>query len=60
VFDYEKAGGSPLLGVKGVVIITHGRARRRMIGFALEVAARTARERVPERIAEALRTAVEA
>ena len=55
VFDYEKAGGSPLLGVKGGVIITHGRARRRMIGFAVEVAARMARERVPERIAEALR-----
>ena len=31
VFDYERAGGSPLLGVKGAVIITHGRARRRMI-----------------------------
>ncbi|HYL40846.1 MAG TPA: phosphate acyltransferase PlsX [Candidatus Binatus sp.] len=56
VFDYEKAGGSPLLGVKGGVIITHGRARRRMIGFAVEVAARMARERVPERIAEALRS----
>jgi glycerol-3-phosphate acyltransferase PlsX len=55
VFDYERAGGSPLLGVKGVVIITHGRARRRMIGFALDVAARAARERVPERIADALR-----
>ncbi|HJW21204.1 MAG TPA: phosphate acyltransferase PlsX [Candidatus Limnocylindrales bacterium] len=55
LFDYEKAGGSPLLGVKGGVIITHGRARRRMIGFALEVAARMARERVPDRIAEALR-----
>jgi glycerol-3-phosphate acyltransferase PlsX len=55
VFDYEKAGGSPLLGVRGGVIITHGRARRRMIGFAVEVAARMARERVPERIAEALR-----
>jgi glycerol-3-phosphate acyltransferase PlsX len=55
VFDYETAGGSPLLGVKGVVIITHGRARRRMIGFALAVAARTARTRVPELIAEALR-----
>ncbi len=54
VFDYERAGGSPLLGVKGTVIITHGRARRRMIGFACEVAARTARNRVPERIAEAL------
>jgi glycerol-3-phosphate acyltransferase PlsX len=59
VFDYEKAGGSPLLGVKGVVIITHGRARRRMIGFALDVAARAARERVPDRIAEALRAADE-
>ena len=59
VFDYEKAGGSPLLGVRGVVIITHGRARRRMIGFALEVAARAARERVPERIAEALRSDIE-
>jgi len=57
VFDYERAGGSPLLGVRGVVIITHGRARRRMIGFALDVAARAARERVPERIAETLRAA---
>ena len=55
VFDYERAGGSPLLGVRGTVIITHGRARRRMIGFALDVAARTARERVPELISEALR-----
>jgi phosphate acyltransferase len=53
-FDYERVGGSPLLGVKGTVIITHGRARRRMIGFACEVAATTARTRVPERIAEAL------
>ncbi|NJD27239.1 MAG: phosphate acyltransferase PlsX [Chloroflexi bacterium] len=55
VFDYERAGGSPLLGVKGAVIITHGRARRRMIGFACEVAAATARQRVPDLIAEALR-----
>jgi glycerol-3-phosphate acyltransferase PlsX len=54
VFDYEKAGGSPLLGVQGTVIITHGRAKRRMIGFACEVAAATARHHVPELIAEAL------
>lgn len=54
VFDYETQGGSPLLGVKGTVIITHGRARRRMIGFACEVAAKAARARVPELIAEAL------
>ena len=31
-------GGSPLLGVKGTVIITHGRAKRRMIGYAVDVA----------------------
>ena len=55
VFDYETAGGSPLLGVKGAVIITHGRARRRMIGFACAVAADTARTNVPGLIAEALR-----
>ncbi len=54
VFDYEKVGGSPLLGVKGTAIITHGRARRRMIGYACEVAATTARTRVPELIADAL------
>ncbi|MEO5885293.1 MAG: phosphate acyltransferase PlsX [Candidatus Limnocylindrales bacterium] len=54
VFDYEKLGGSPLLGVKGTVIITHGRARRRMVGFACDVAATTARTRVPALIAEAL------
>jgi glycerol-3-phosphate acyltransferase PlsX len=54
VFDYERAGGSPLLGVRGSVIITHGRARRRMIGFACEVAATTARTGVPALIAEAL------
>jgi glycerol-3-phosphate acyltransferase PlsX len=55
VFDYETAGGSPLLGVKGAVIITHGRARRRMIGYACAVAADTARTGVPGLIAESLR-----
>ena len=54
VFDYEVVGGSPLLGVRGAVIITHGRARRRMIEHAVRVGAATARERVPERIGEAL------
>ena len=36
-FDYEVVGGSPLLGVRGAVIITHGRARRRMIEHAVRV-----------------------
>jgi glycerol-3-phosphate acyltransferase PlsX len=54
VFDYERAGGSPLLGVRGTVIITHGRARRRMVAFGVGVAATMARTRVPELIAEAI------
>jgi glycerol-3-phosphate acyltransferase PlsX len=53
-FDYERLGGAPLLGVRGTVLITHGRARRRMIGFAVEVGATAARARIPERIADAL------
>jgi len=53
-FDYERLGGAPLLGVKGTVLITHGRARRRMIGFAVEVGAAAARAHIPERIADAL------
>ncbi len=56
-FDYEKVGGSPLLGVRGTVIITHGRAKRRMVAFAVEVAARTARTGVPALIAESLAAA---
>jgi len=57
VFDYEKLGGSPLLGVKGTVIITHGRARRRMIGYAIAVGAAAARARIPELIAQTLGSA---
>ena len=55
VFDYETVGGSPLLGVRGTVIITHGRARKRMIRYAVEVGAKTARTRVPVLIEESLR-----
>lgn len=54
IFDYERVGGSPLLGVQGAVIITHGRARRRMIRYAIEVGAETARRRVPSLISERL------
>jgi glycerol-3-phosphate acyltransferase PlsX len=53
-FDYEKLGGSPLLGVNGTVLITHGSARRRMIGYAVQVTAMAARARIPERITAAL------
>jgi glycerol-3-phosphate acyltransferase PlsX len=53
-FDYEKLGGSPLLGVNGTVLITHGSAKRRMIGYAVEVTAMAARARIPERITATL------
>jgi phosphate acyltransferase len=54
LFDYEVVGGSPLLGVNGTLIITHGSAKRRMIWYALETSARAVRERVNERIADSL------
>jgi glycerol-3-phosphate acyltransferase PlsX len=54
-FDYEVLGGSPLLGVRGTVIITHGRAKRRMVKHALLVGAAAARARVPELIGDAFR-----
>jgi phosphate acyltransferase len=53
-FDYEKLGGSPLLGVNGTVLITHGSAKRRMIGYAVEVTAAAARAQIPQRITATL------
>lgn len=37
-FDYEAYGGTPLLGVNGVVIVAHGRSRARAIFNAIRVA----------------------
>ena len=51
-FDYERYGGAPLLGVRGVSIVTHGRARARMVEHALRVASESAQARVPELIAQ--------
>ncbi len=51
-FDHERYGGTPLLGVKGVSIVTHGRAKARMIENALRVASESAEARVPQLIAE--------
>jgi glycerol-3-phosphate acyltransferase PlsX len=51
-FDYERYGGAPLLGVKGVSIVTHGRAKARMIENAIRVASESAHARVPDLIAQ--------
>jgi len=51
-FDYERYGGAPLLGVRGVSIVTHGRAKATMVENAIRVGSEAARERVPELIEE--------
>jgi glycerol-3-phosphate acyltransferase PlsX len=51
-FDYERYGGAPLLGVKGVSIVTHGRAKARMMQHAIRVASEAAHAHVPDLIAE--------
>ena len=50
-FDYEKYGGAPLLGVRGVSIVTHGRAKARMIENAIRVGSESAEAHIPELIA---------
>jgi len=36
-FDYEVYGGSPILGIDGVVIVAHGRSKRRAIKNAIKM-----------------------
>ena len=52
--DYSEYGGAPLLGVKGVVIICHGRSNDNAIRNAIRVACESASEHVNDRIAAAL------
>ncbi|MBI3951271.1 MAG: phosphate acyltransferase PlsX [Acidobacteria bacterium] len=49
-FGYEEFGGAPLLGVKDVCVICHGRSTGRAIRNAIKVAAELCQKRVPERI----------
>jgi glycerol-3-phosphate acyltransferase PlsX len=51
-FDYEQYGGAPLLGVRGVSIVTHGRARARMLENAIRVASEAATAGIPQLIAD--------
>ncbi|MGI8740981.1 MAG: phosphate acyltransferase PlsX [Bryobacteraceae bacterium] len=48
--DYSEFGGAPLLGVKGVVIITHGRSNANAIKNSIRVAAEFAGGNVNQRI----------
>ena len=56
--DYAEFGGAPLLGVKGVSIICHGRSNANAIKNAIRVASEFAHSRINEKIeAELDRTA---
>ena len=53
--DYSEYGGAPLLGVRGVCIISHGRANAKAIRNAIRVAAEFSEGKVNQRIEEELR-----
>jgi len=52
--DYSEYGGAPLLGVRGITVIAHGRSNVNAVKNALRVAAELARGRVNEKIEQQL------
>jgi glycerol-3-phosphate acyltransferase PlsX len=52
--DYTEYGGAPLLGVRGVCIISHGRSTAKAIKNAIRVAAECVENRVVEYITEGI------
>ena len=48
--DYSEYGGAPLLGVKGVCIVSHGSSNANAIKNALRVAAEFANHKINETI----------
>lgn len=50
--DYAEWGGAPILGIKGVGIVCHGRSSARAIGNAIMMAVRFVENRVQERLSE--------
>lgn len=52
--DYTEYGGAPLLGVRGVCVIGHGRSNAKAVKNAIRVAAGLARSRVNAKIEEEL------
>jgi glycerol-3-phosphate acyltransferase PlsX len=53
-FDYSEYGGAPLLGVRGVSIISHGKSSPRAIKNAIKVAARAVESHMNEHIGRRL------
>jgi phosphate acyltransferase len=58
--DYSEYGGAPLLGVRGITIIGHGRSNPNAIKNAIRVASELCRSRVNEKIEQELSAATAA
>ncbi len=52
--DYSEYGGAPLLGVRGITIIGHGRSNPNAVKNAIRVAAELCRARINEKIEQEL------
>ena len=52
--DYSEYGGAPLLGVRGIAVIGHGRSNANAIKNAIRIAAELCRSKVNERIEQEL------
>ncbi len=52
--DYAEYGGAPLLGLNGIVIISHGRSNAKAVANAIKVAAESSRHNLPEEINKGL------
>jgi phosphate acyltransferase len=52
--DYSEYGGAPLLGVRGVCVISHGKSNANAMKNAIRVAAGLAKARVNEKIEQEL------
>ncbi|MDP1852778.1 MAG: phosphate acyltransferase PlsX [Candidatus Omnitrophota bacterium] len=52
--DYSEYGGAPLLGVDGIVIISHGRSNSKAVKNAVRVAKEEVERKVNDRIIEAI------
>jgi phosphate acyltransferase len=52
--DYTEYGGAPLLGLKGICIICHGRSNAKAMKNAIRIASEFAAEKTNERIATEL------
>jgi glycerol-3-phosphate acyltransferase PlsX len=55
--DYSEYGGAPLLGIRGITVIGHGRSNANAVKNAMRVASELCRSRVNEKIEQELSAA---